>query len=316
MRYLEKELEKRAKLGKAVTIAGLAATITVTSLSATACDNPFATQGNMTVDGDMQPPITDELGGEDIPLPGVLPAPTIQLPTFETLRPHLEDSDKLLSLITQAYYAADFTAGDDRPFREFLQGANNWREAGMFSRSEPDGQNAITDFYLLNTASGPLEESVVYTYLLLRYERENEAAPFLLTAVTSSTVTEWGADAGDIVAPWLLLPEMSEVQDASEEKTLSRIRDALVSQQLDGQDDRGIIRHQSTWTPQYLYTDENADYYEISTEFDSMTQVATVYAIGLVFAAPDDSDGEAKVLERVILTSWQEQQLGGDPAPN
>jgi hypothetical protein len=132
--------------------------------------------------------------------------------------------------------------------------------------------------------------------------------------VTASTVTEWGADAGDIVAPWLLLPEMSEVQAASEEKTLSRIRDALVSQQLDGQDDRGIIRHQSTWTPQYLYTDENADYYEISTEFDSMTQVATVYAIGLVFAAPDGADGEANVLERVILTSWQEPQLGGDPA--
>ena len=37
VQYLERELEKRAKLGKAVTVAGLAATITATTLFGTAC---------------------------------------------------------------------------------------------------------------------------------------------------------------------------------------------------------------------------------------------------------------------------------------
>ena len=37
VQYLERELEKRAKLGKAVTVAGLAAAITATTLFGTAC---------------------------------------------------------------------------------------------------------------------------------------------------------------------------------------------------------------------------------------------------------------------------------------
>ena len=37
VRYLERELEKRMKLGKAVTVAGLAATITATTLLGTSC---------------------------------------------------------------------------------------------------------------------------------------------------------------------------------------------------------------------------------------------------------------------------------------
>ena len=43
MRYLEKELEKRIKLGKVVTVAGLAAAALFTSISATACEQPMST---------------------------------------------------------------------------------------------------------------------------------------------------------------------------------------------------------------------------------------------------------------------------------
>ena len=44
LRYLERELEKRKRLGKRITVAGLAVGLAVT---ATGCDNPFAVQGNM-----------------------------------------------------------------------------------------------------------------------------------------------------------------------------------------------------------------------------------------------------------------------------
>ena len=46
VRYLERELERRARLGKAVTVAGLAATITATSISATACSAFHTTAGD------------------------------------------------------------------------------------------------------------------------------------------------------------------------------------------------------------------------------------------------------------------------------
>jgi len=48
VRYLEKELEKRIRLGKAVTVAGLAAAITATSISATSCDAFRPTGGEPT----------------------------------------------------------------------------------------------------------------------------------------------------------------------------------------------------------------------------------------------------------------------------
>ena len=51
VRYLERELEKRARLGKAVTVAGLAVTITATTMSTTSCDL-FSVQ----TAGDMLPP--------------------------------------------------------------------------------------------------------------------------------------------------------------------------------------------------------------------------------------------------------------------
>jgi hypothetical protein len=64
LRYLERELEKRRKKGLAVSVAGLAITV---SLAATSCDldSVFTTQGDME-----GPPVTtDALGGEDV-LPG------------------------------------------------------------------------------------------------------------------------------------------------------------------------------------------------------------------------------------------------------
>jgi hypothetical protein len=71
LRYLERELEKRKRLGKRITVAGLAVGLAVT---ATGCDNPFAVQGNME-----KYPISGEIAVET-PLPGVLPETTVSFP--------------------------------------------------------------------------------------------------------------------------------------------------------------------------------------------------------------------------------------------
>lgn len=65
LRYLEKELEKRQRLGKTIAIAGLTASITLT---AAGCVDPF-----VQTDGDMQPEAVETLQG-DIALAGVMPA--------------------------------------------------------------------------------------------------------------------------------------------------------------------------------------------------------------------------------------------------
>ncbi len=64
VRYLERELEKRAKLGKAVAVAGLAIALT----TSTGCDELFFTK---ETGGDPMPPdrYEDELGGEPVPAP-------------------------------------------------------------------------------------------------------------------------------------------------------------------------------------------------------------------------------------------------------
>ena len=106
VRYLEKELEKRIRLGKAVTVAGLAAAITATSLSATACSLFEQTTDGLMVDGDMAPPEV-ELGGAislpddgDIMVTDGEPAlPVVYLPEFEEYRHLLEDPAALYDFL-------------------------------------------------------------------------------------------------------------------------------------------------------------------------------------------------------------------------
>lgn len=65
VRYLERELEKRAKLGKAVAVAGLSVALMT---STAGCDQLFFTK---ETGGDPVPPdrYEDELGGKDVPVP-------------------------------------------------------------------------------------------------------------------------------------------------------------------------------------------------------------------------------------------------------
>ena len=96
VQYLERELEKRAKLGKAVTVAGLAAAITASSISATSCEAFRPTAGAPLPDGDMAPPeYTETLDGDYDVTDGEPALPTVYLPEFEEYRHLLDDPDAL-----------------------------------------------------------------------------------------------------------------------------------------------------------------------------------------------------------------------------
>lgn len=66
LRYLERELEKRQRLGKAVAIAGLAVSIT----AATAGCDMFATAGNMQPEGKIGSDVEELMGDVPVPYPG------------------------------------------------------------------------------------------------------------------------------------------------------------------------------------------------------------------------------------------------------
>ena len=57
VRQLERALERRAALGKTVAVVGISAGL---SLSVIGCENPFAVQGNMQIDGALMPPETSD----------------------------------------------------------------------------------------------------------------------------------------------------------------------------------------------------------------------------------------------------------------
>lgn len=121
VRYLERELERRRKLGMAVTVAGLAVMMTASSVACdTANNEPPETSGiettddrviatgdvDMNIKGEIAPPETDEveLGGEPLPFEteeiefvGDMPVP----PEEQTTYPDIEiDGDIALPIPT------------------------------------------------------------------------------------------------------------------------------------------------------------------------------------------------------------------------
>ena len=130
VRYLEKELEKRAKLGKAVTVAGLAATITVTSLSATACRELQQT------DGDMLPPENEiehaESDGQ-IVAPGEPAIPCVMLPSYADIK-NATDTEAL-SLLQAALVDAGFSPEN---CRELIRRQSNWESIYLQSTEDAD----------------------------------------------------------------------------------------------------------------------------------------------------------------------------------
>lgn len=182
VRYLEKELEKRAKLGKAVTVAGLAATITVTSLSATACRQLQQT------DGDMLPPDNslEELQGEpDVPpisISGDM-APQVTLPDYEEFSDLLENTNALYAFLKDWCNVCD-CPGTDFSYAYLID--NNWTHLTTSTERE---QGRVTEYYSVhagyNYETQQDEETVIgLVFTAAEGGDPEDIATYLWTAVT------------------------------------------------------------------------------------------------------------------------------------
>jgi hypothetical protein len=201
VRYLERELEKRVKLGKAVTVAGLAAAITATSISATACSLfEQTTDGIMVTDGDMAPPeYTESVGeiepGEDVMVTDGEPAlPTVYLPEFEEYRHLLEDPAALYDFLLT--YCRENGSLEGEPTYSVMS-ITNW------SWSHTDEQeNKYIEYFDAYTHWNPQtqqDEQIVIGLVFEPTEESKSGVPsYLWTAVTVETLIIAEALAGDM----------------------------------------------------------------------------------------------------------------------
>ncbi len=190
VRYLEKELEKRAKLGKAVTVAGLAATITVTSLSATACRELQQTDGDMIAPPDNT---LEDLQGEQEeyrPTPGDIaitegePAiPRVMLPDYEEFADLLEDTNALYAFLKGCCNDNDGVVRDySYPYLSDI----NWTHLTTSTETE---QGRVTEYYSVhagyNYETQQDEETVIgLVFTPAEGGDPEDIATYLWTAVT------------------------------------------------------------------------------------------------------------------------------------
>ena len=197
VQYLERELEKRAKLGKAVTVAGLAAAITATSISATSCDVFRPTAGAPLPDGDMAPPdYTDTLDGEpsdyatsegeidDMVTAGEPAIPTVYLPEFEEYRHLLDDTAALYDFLL-AYCQENGTLTEAPTYN--AMSFNNW----SWSHTEEQENKYIEYFTVHENWNSELQQGEV-TVVGLVFEPTEESKSgvpsYLWTAVVVETL--------------------------------------------------------------------------------------------------------------------------------
>ena len=209
VRYLEKELEKRVKLGKAVTVAGLAAAITATSISATACSLFEQTTAGVMVDGDTAPP-EYELGG-DMPMPpnytesdgeiivtdGEPAIPTVYLPEFEEYRHLLHDTDALYNFLVN--YCSENGCISGVPTYDVMK-YNSW---GHLYTEEQEGK--YIEYYNADARWNPQTQQDEQTAIGLVFTPDEGTDPedigsYLWTAVVVETLII-EATAGDIPMP-------------------------------------------------------------------------------------------------------------------
>ena len=206
VRYLEKELEKRIRLGKAVTVAGLVAAITATSISATACSLFEQTTDGIMVDGDMAPPEMIEPGGA-VPLPddgdimvtdGEPAIPTVYLPEFEEYRHLLNDTEALYEFLIN--YCSENGCISGVPTYDVMK-YNNW----SWSHTEQQ-EGKYIEYSDVYSYWNPQTQQDEVTAIGLVFTPAEDADPediasYLWTAVVVETLIVEQATAGDIPMP-------------------------------------------------------------------------------------------------------------------
>ncbi len=211
VQYLERELEKRARLGKVVTVAGLAAAITATSISATACDafrttagDPAGPDPDSVVDMGGAIALPDDEG--DIMVTDGEPAiPTVYLPEFEQYRHLLHDTDALYEFLTNWCSENGCIDGNYTHDRMTI---NSW-EYAFPARDHYTNEvvpHRITEYYYVDSYWNPQTQKDEQTVIGLVFtpaegSDEDDTGAYLWTAVVVDTLIVEEATAGDIPVP-------------------------------------------------------------------------------------------------------------------
>ena len=272
VRYLERELEKRIKLGKAVTVAGLAAAITATSISATSCDAFRPTGGEPSeyftdaLDGDKAPPEYAESVGEIVE-PDEDVMATEQIEEFLAVQLPFAPSDFVRESDRAIYTALKTTLAESQCPEEderyvFLL---HWDDKLKNSRQTDDG---ITDTYQI---SYHLDENVweeTYEYLRLTFSPSGA----LLAAAYEKTKSEYMLS-GDMA----YIPEIYQPDDAQEfskkKELLAAMEDFFSRNKASDEDERKLTR--ARWNEYYAYSHGETDYYAMDNENSQILDEAT-----------------------------------------
>ncbi len=274
VQYLERELEKRAKLGKAVTVAGLAATITATTLNATACDAlPRTTNGDMLPDpefaqsdGEMLPPEELTEDGEIIvEIDGMLPPPSV------------EDGDEDDFLSEQPSYAfldldlphapADFVEQSDHTIYDTLKET-------LYALGCPESEERylfLTQWAKYHQYSSPNETSVQDVYRIsyqtvdYRVYSKNLQLTFssagALIAATYQFIDHGEILGGEVVyVPTIYTPDNAG-EFADEQQLLEAMQNFIQENEHPDENDRTVVR--ARWHEFYSHTYGDTDYYAI-----------------------------------------------------
>ena len=231
VQYLERELEKRAKLGKAVTVAGLAATITATTLFGTACQP--------------QIPVTERT--EQFL--------AIQLP----LAPEdlIGKSDRAIyTALKTALAEAQCLEEDERYV--FLV---HWDQKLKSSRQSDDG---VMDTYQISYHADHKAREETYEFLHLTFSPSGT----LLAAAYEKKNAEYFLDGEMIYIPEIYYPDDAQ-EFPKKKELLAAMEDFFRRNKVSEEDERKLTR--ARWNEYYAHSRGDTDYYAIEQgmHFDS-----------------------------------------------
>ena len=226
VRYLEKELEKRVKLGKAVTVAGLAAAITATTLLGTACQP--------------QIPVTERT--EEFL--------AVQLPFAPS--DFIKQSDRAIYTALKTALAESQCLEEDERYVFLL----HWDNKLKNSRQTDDG---VMDTYQISYYLDEKAWEETYEYLRLTFSPSGA----LLAAAYEKTKSEYFLSGDMAIVPEIHRPD--DAQEFSKKKELlAAMEDFFSRNKASDEDERKLTR--ARWNEYYSHTREDVDYYAMEDE--------------------------------------------------
>ena len=227
VRYLEKELEKRAKLGKAVTVAGLAATITATTLFGTSCQP--------------QIPITER---------------TEEFLTVEwsfTPSDFVKQSDRAIYTALKTALAEAHCLEEEERYVFLL----HWDDA---FQSASTSEDTITDTYQIAYHLDEETYKEQREYLHLTFS----SVGALLSASYELEKYEYVLDGDMAYVPTIYTPENAQ-EFSTKKELLAAMQTFLQNHKHPDESVRKFVR--AYWNEYYTHTRGETDYYAIETGY-------------------------------------------------